>query len=128
MRTSDFDYELPPEAIAQNPSVPRDRSRLMVLDRSKHALAHHHFYDLPDLLRDDDVLVINDTHVLPARLYGKLDTDGKVEILLLDKIAEDSYRVMAKPGAKLKANRVLNFDKDLSAEVIEVEDDGCRIL
>ena len=128
MLTSDFDYDLPSERIAKDPVVPRDHSRLMVLNRSRELIEHKHFYDLPDVLRQGDVLVLNDTKVFPARLFGRLETGGRMEVLLLDSISEDQYRVMAKPAAKLTVGRTLSFDQGLSCEVVAIESDGCRIL
>jgi S-adenosylmethionine:tRNA ribosyltransferase-isomerase len=97
MKLSDFDYHLPLEYIAQRPVKPRDHSRLMVLDQEKKSIDHHHFYDLVDLLRPDDVLVANKSKVIPARLYGKTET-GEIEILLLKRLDEQRWEAMGKPG------------------------------
>ena len=86
MKLDLFDYELPPERIAQVPARERDHSRLMRLDRRTRTVEHHRFHDLPDLLRPDDLLVVNDTRVMAARLFGRRDTGGKVEILLLKRL------------------------------------------
>lgn len=83
MRTKDFDYELPPELIAQAPAQPRDSSRLMVLHRQEGTVEHRRFRDMVDYLRPGDVVVLNDTRVIPARLRGRKETGGKVEVLLL---------------------------------------------
>lgn len=130
MRTSDFDYDLPRDLIAQNPIAPRDRSRLMVLGRESGSLAHKHFYDLPELLRKGDVLVLNDTKVLPARLFGTIPEVGgrKVEVLLLNEPVGPLQRVLAKPARKLRMGREVEFDDRLRAEVMGVEEDGTRLL
>ena len=130
MKTDDFDFELPSELIAQDPVVPRDQSRLMVLNRESDTLDHKHFYDLPELLREGDVLVLNDTKVIPARLYGTIPEagTGKVEVLLLNEPLEENQRMMAKPGKKFQVGRTVVFDEGLQAEVLAVESDGCRIL
>lgn len=130
MRTSDFDYDLPRDLIAQNPIAPRDRSRLMVLGRESGSLAHKHFYDLPELLGKGDVLVLNDTKVLPARLFGTIPETGgrKVEVLLLNESVGPLQRVLAKPARKLRVGREVAFDDRLRAEVMGVEEDGTRLL
>jgi S-adenosylmethionine:tRNA ribosyltransferase-isomerase len=91
MLTAEFDYELPPELIAQTPLEPRDSSRLMRIDRATGEITHHHFYDLPMLLAPDDLLVMNESRVIPARLIGKKTTGGKVEVLLLRKDSERTW-------------------------------------
>ena len=130
MRTSEFDYDLPRDLIAQNPIAPRDRSRLMVLGRESGSLAHKHFYDLPELLGKGDVLVLNDTKVLPARLFGTMPEVGgsMVEVLLLNEAVGPLQRVMAKPARKLQVGREVAFDDRLRAEVMGVEEDGTRLL
>src|SRR5688572_14421962 len=93
MRTSDFDYHLPEERIAQTPIEPRDASRLLVLHRDTGSLEHRHFYDIGEYLRPGDVLVFNQTRVIPARLHGhKTDTGGKVELLLLSRVEDRTWR------------------------------------
>jgi S-adenosylmethionine:tRNA ribosyltransferase-isomerase len=130
MKTADFDFDLPPELIAQNPVVPRDQSRLLHLNRKNQSMEHRHFFDLPDLLRESDVLVLNDTKVVPARLFGTIPESGigKVEVLLLNEPVEGRQRVMARPGKKFKLSRTVVFDDQLQAVVEEVEEDGCRLL
>lgn len=107
-----FSYDLPPELIAQSPAVPRDSSRLLVLDRNSGQILHHHFYDLPRLLTDNDVLVRNNTKVLPARLYGKKETGGHVEVLLVQRkeilANSETWEVMTKPGLKLGQKVIFN--------------------
>ncbi len=105
MQLSDFDYTLPPEKIAQVPAEPRDHSRLLRLDRTAETITHHHFYDLPKFLRKGDVLVLNDTKVLPVRLFGKKTTGGKVEILLTKKLSgtgqTETWEALTRPGLKI---------------------------
>ena len=99
MRTSDFDYDLPPELIAQQPVEPRDAARLLVATRSSGALGHHHVRDLPSLLRAGDLLVLNDTRVMAARLLGaRADTGGGVELLLLREHEDGSWSALVRPG------------------------------
>ena len=103
MRTSDFDYHLPPEFIAQTPIEPRDSSRLLVLHRDTGALEHRTFRDILDHLRPGDVMVFNQSRVIPARLYGRrADTGSKVEFLLLRKNPEGTWQAMARPGRSLR--------------------------
>lgn len=130
MKTGDFDFVLPRELVAQDPIVPRDRSRLLVLNRRKQSLAHKHFFELPDLLREGDVLVLNDTRVVPARLLGVIPEagSGKVEVLLLNEPVEGQQRVLAKPGRKFQLGRTIVFDDQLQAVVTGIESDGCRLL
>ena len=99
MKTSDFYYDLPKELIAQTPLEPRDSSRLLVLDREKQTLEHKHFYDIIDYLNEGDLLVANDSRVLPARIYGiKDETGAKVEFLLLKQVANNRWETLCKPG------------------------------
>lgn len=100
LQLSDFDYQLPPELIAQHPVRPRDHSRLLVVDRAAATLNHHHFYDLPDFLRAGDVLVVNDSKVIPARLHGTKPTGGAVEVFLLQETTPTTWEclVRGKPG------------------------------
>ncbi|MCB1120023.1 MAG: tRNA preQ1(34) S-adenosylmethionine ribosyltransferase-isomerase QueA [Verrucomicrobiae bacterium] len=130
MNTSDFDFHLPQELIAQNPVQPRDHSRMLVLDRVGQTMSHRRFYDLPDQLREGDVLILNDTKVIPSRLFGKVPEagEGKVEVFLLNEQSGEYHRVLAKPGKKLKPGRTVVFDDQLQAEVVEVEEDGCRLV
>ena len=103
MKTSDFFYELPPELIAQEPMAKRDESRLMVLDKNTGEIEHRHFYDIVDMLRPGDALILNDTRVIPARLYGaKEGTGGAIEFLLLTKHSLDTWEVILRPGRKAK--------------------------
>lgn len=110
MKTADFDYELPPERIAQQPLPERDSSRLLVLDRSGGRVEHHIFRELPSLLREGDLLVLNDTKVVPARLYGyRESTGGRVEALFLKKLAGSQWLALTKSGGKLKVGERLSL-------------------
>lgn len=127
MNKSDFYYELPEELIAQTPIEPRDASRLLVYDRSTNTIEHKHFYDLPDYLHKGDVLVINNTRVLPARIYGvKAVTGAKVEFLLHKRINLTDWEVLVKPAKKASVGAKFVFSDKLSAEVIEYEGEGLR--
>ncbi len=127
MKKSDFYFDLPQELIAQTPIEPRDRSRLLCLDRHSGAIAHRHFYDLTTLLRPGDLLVINDSKVLPARLYGKNQKGGALEILLLENHGADEWEMLVKPGKRARVGDTLIFgDGLLRAEVIRVGEDGNR--
>lgn len=130
MKTSDFYYELPQELIAQTPLEPRDSSRLLALNKRTGELSHLHFYDIIDLLNPNDCLVLNDSRVLPARLYGvKDDTGAKVEFLLLTHQEGDVWEVLAGPGRRAKpGNRFTFGDGILRAEVLDVIDDGNRLV
>ena len=127
-RLSDFDYELPPQLIAQTPVADRDRSRLLHLSPDG-SLRHHTFRDLPGLLQPGDLLILNDTRVFPARLAGVRAGGGRSELLLLEQLDADRFRVLAKPARKLRKGARLFFgDGRLEAEVLEVEEDGKRIV
>ncbi len=118
LRTSDFDYDLPESFIAQKPVEPRDHARLMVLDRATDSITHARFYELGRFLRAGDLLVVNETRVLPARLFGhKADTGGKVEVLLLRREAPQVWQALVR-GRGLRPGRVLRFAEDLTAEVV----------
>ena len=121
MKTSDFYYDLPQELIAQTPLERRDSSRLLVLDRQSGMLSHEHFYDLPEHLRAGDTLVLNDSRVLPARLYGHRDpTGGAAELLLLKDLGEGQWECLARPGRKLKPGGKLSFGNgELTATILE---------
>lgn len=128
MRTSDFDYELPPELIAQTPIEPRDHSRLLVIDRADSSIAHRHFYDLPDLLRKGDVLVFNDSRVLPARLFGhRVGYEGKVEVLLLRRIEPSIWEVLVKPSRRIDTGTKIALD-GLQCDVLERKEGAIRIV
>lgn len=130
MDIKDFYYDLPERLIAQTPLKDRASSRLMVLDREKNKLAHKHFYDIVDYLNPGDCLVMNNTRVIPARLYGtKENSGGKIEFLLLKRLSIDTWELILRPGKKAKVgSRFVFGDGRLKAEVIKVKDDGNRIV
>lgn len=127
MKVSDFNYELPEELIAQTPYDKRDEARLMVIDKEKQTIEHKIFKNVIDYLEPGDCLVINNTKVLPARLYGKKDTGANVEFLLLKRIEKDDWEVMVRPGNKLKPGSKASFgDGLLKAEILEILEGGNR--
>lgn len=130
MNIKDFYYELPQEMIAQHPLEDRTASKLMVLDRNTHTIEHRHFYDIADYLNPGDCLVMNNTRVIPARLYGsKVGSGGKIEFLLLKRIDINTWEVILRPGKKAKVGSRFEFGNGLLiAEVIEVRDDGNRLV
>lgn len=130
LTVSDFDYYLPEQQIAQTPVYPRDSSRLMVIDRESGRIDHKHFYDIIDYLNEGDVLVINDSRVIPARIYGcaEGDSDSLIELLLLREKRKDEWECLAKPGKKAKPGRVFDFGGILKAEAVEILEDGNRIM
>ena len=130
MKTSDFDYLLPPELIAQTPIERRDASRLLCLDKRTGAYSHHHFYELPAFLRAGDCLILNDSRVLPARLLGqRLPGGGACEVLLLIDRGENTWECIVRPGKHLRAGARMRFgDGELTAEVAEVLPDGNRMV
>lgn len=129
MKTSDFYYDLPPELIAQEPIKNRSDSRLMCLDKVTGETEHKHFYDIVNMLCEGDCLVLNDTKVIPARLYGvKEDTGGAIEFLLLNRRTADEWEVILKPGRRARPGAKFLFGGELAAEVISVEEGGSRIV
>ncbi len=127
MKVTDFDYDLPKELIAQTPIKKRDESRLMVLDRKEHTIEHRKFKDIIDYLEPGDVLVRNNTKVIPARLYGEKETGAKVEFLLLNNIEKDIWECIVRPGNKLHAGAKVCFgDGILKAEVLDTMPGGTR--
>ncbi len=133
MKTSDFDYTLPPELIAQTPVEPRDRARLMVLSRRDGSLEHRRFYEVTDYLARGDVLVFNDSRVIPARLRGrKADTGGKLELLLLRRLAPNLWETLVRPARRTRVGSRLELTDEpevkLSAEVVAVKDGGRRVV
>lgn len=133
MKTSDFDYNLPPELIAQTPLEPRDRSRLMVLERSQGSIEHRRFSDLVDYLKPGDVLVFNDSRVIPARLKGKkADSGGKVELLLLRQLDDAVWEVLIKPAKRVAIGTKLEISGDsgarLWAEIIGEGEEGIKVI
>ena len=128
MIVTDFDYDLPQELIAQHPMEPRDHSRLLVVDKKTGEIEHKHFYDLVNYLKPGDVLVFNDTRVIPARLHGTKDTGAHVEVFLLTRRDATDWEVLVRPGKKLQVGAKINFSDELSCEVIEHTDFGGRVV
>ena len=128
MLVTDFDYDLPQELIAQHPMEPRDHSRLLVVDKKTGEIEHEHFYDLVNYLKPGDVLVFNDTRVIPARLHGTKDTGAHVEVFLLTRRDATDWEVLVRPGKKLQVGAKINFSDELSCEVIEHTDFGGRVV
>ena len=129
MKLSDFMYDLPEERIAQTPVEPRDHSRLMVLHRDTHQIEHKHFYDVIDYLNPGDCLVVNETKVIPARLYGERPTGGACEVLLLRQLGPKQWETLVKPGKKLKPGAEVIFgDGRLKCRVLETTDVGGRVV
>lgn len=128
MLVTDFDYDLPQELIAQHPMEPRDHSRLLVVDKKTGEIEHKHFYDLVNYLKPGDVLVFNDTRVIPARLHGTKDTGAHVEVFLLTRRDATDWEVLVRPGKKLQVGAKINFSDELSCEVIEHTEFGGRVV
>jgi S-adenosylmethionine:tRNA ribosyltransferase-isomerase len=128
MKTSDFDYYLPQELIAQTPAENRENSRLLVYDRASGNITHDRFFNILNYLNKGDLLCINNTRVLPARLYGKTASGASVEILLLKRLQGDVWEALAKPGKKVKAGAEITFSPLLKAYVLEPGDEGTRII
>lgn len=134
LTTHDFFYDLPKELIAQTPIEPRDTSRMLVYHRENQQMEHRHFYDIVDYLKAGDVLVINNTKVIPARIFGirqtpfKTDSTPNTEILLLKRINYTEWEAIAKPAKKLKIGSKISFGERLSAGVVGYGDDGIRRL
>jgi len=131
LRLSDFDYELPPSLIAQDPVIERSKARLLVLRRDSGKIEHRQFSDLPEYLEPEDILVLNDTKVIKARLFGRKVTGGKVEVLLHKKLEDDVWEVLLKPGGRVKAGSEIFFGENgnaLRAKVLEAprQDSGLR--
>ena len=128
MNTDEFDYYLPEELIAQTPLKDRSSSRLLVLDKETGKIEHHHFKDIVNYLDENDVLVLNDTKVIPARLFGvKEDTKAHIEILMLKEEGHDVWQTLSKPARRVKVGTVVSFgDGLLKAECIKEEEDGIR--
>ena len=141
LRTSDFDYELPESLIAQTPIEPRDHSRLMSLRRADGSIRHHRFYELPQLLRPGDLMVFNDSRVMPARLHGRRvsperlrasrNSGGAIEILLLSRLSPGVWRAIGRPGRLLRPGATFEVTGDggsMNGEVLEIEPEGERII
>ena len=129
MKLSDFDFDLPDNLIAQNAVEPRDHSKLMVLGKDKQTIEHKKFYNISDYLKDGDVLVVNRTRVIPARLFGKKDTGSILECFLLKRLDLNTWEVLLKPAKKPKTGQIMVFlEGKLEAVLKEIKDDGNRIL
>ena len=127
MKTEEFDYYLPEKLIAQTPLNDRSSSRLMILDRKTGEIEHKHFYNIIDYLNKGDVLVLNDTKVMPARLIGiKEETNAHIEILLLKNIKNDTWECLVKPAKRVKQGSIINFGGILKGKCVEVFDEGIR--
>lgn len=125
MKVNDFDYKLPQKLIAQTPLEKRDESKLMVLDRTNNSIKHEHFYDILNYFKAGDVIVLNDSKVLPARLYGiKEDTLAKIEVLLLKETTHDIWEILVKPARRVKPGTIVKFSDDLILEILEIKDKG----
>lgn len=130
MKTSDFDYNLPENLIAQTPLDKRDNSKMLVLDKSNGNIEHKHFSNVIDYLEEGDILVINDTKVIPARLYGvKEETNALIEILMLKELKDNCWECLVKPAKRVHIGTIVNFGEGkLKAECIDVQDEGIRVF
>ena len=131
MKTGEFDYDLPPELIAQTPAEPRDSSRLMVVDRAAGSIEHRRFRDLPQFLREGDVAVFNDSRVFPARLYGRSASGGWVELLLLRRIEPGVWTALVRPGRRLRVGATFvaaSGDDEVEGVVLDVHENGSRTV
>lgn len=129
MKTSEFDYELPIELIAQTPLEKRDESKLLILDKKTGEIKHEVFKNIINYLNEDDVLVINDTKVIPARLYGeKEETKALIEVLLLKELENNKWECLTKPAKRIKVGTIVNFGDLLKMKCIECKDEGIRIF
>lgn len=129
MNTHDFYYDLPEEYIAQTPAEPRDSSRLLIYDRKTKEVQHKIFRDIYDELHPGDVLVVNNTRVIPARLMGtKKQTGREIEFLLLNKKTQDEWEIICRPGKKLKIGDIVEFSEKLSAEILAKREDGITLV
>lgn len=128
MRAKDFDYFLPQDLIAQHPMEPRDHSRLMLLDKTSGSVQHDIFSNLCEYLQKDDLLIFNDTRVIPARLHGVKESGAKAEVLLLTRINTTDWEVLVRPGKKLQVGTTIIFSEDLTCNVISNTDFGGRTI
>ena len=129
MKTDDFDYYLPEELIAQHPAEKRDHARLLVLDRETGEVSDKYFYDIIDYLNPGDVLVMNDTRVIPARLFGhREDKEESIEVFLLRNTEGKTWECLVRPGKKMKIGTKIIFSEDLSGQVKDIKEDGNRII
>lgn len=126
MKVSDFNFQLPEELIAQSPLEKRTNSKLLVMDKKTGEIKHEHFYDITKYFKKGDVLVLNETKVLPARLVGTKETGASIEILLLKEVEKDVWETLVKPAKRIKVGDIVNFGNLLKAECIDVKDAGIR--
>ena len=127
MKTDDFDYYLPEELIAQTPIEKRDSSKLLVLDKKTGEIEHKHFFDIIDYLNEGDVLVVNDSKVIPARIIGeKCETGAVIELLMLKNIETDIWECLCKPAKRVSVGTMIKFSDRLSCVCTEVFDEGIR--
>ena len=127
MQLKDFDYNLPEELIAQFPAQKRDMSRMLVLNRQDKSLLHKHFYDITDILDENDFLVFNNTKVIPARLYARKETGALIEVLLAREIEKDILIALIRPSKRVKEGLILKVSEELSVEVLSKIDDKWRL-
>ncbi|MBZ0263961.1 tRNA preQ1(34) S-adenosylmethionine ribosyltransferase-isomerase QueA [bacterium] len=127
-KRSDYLYNLPEELIAQQPAARRDESRLLVYDRKSKEMKHKTFSSFPDLLDPGDVLVLNNTRVIPARLIGKRSSGGEAEILLLSEVRDLEWMCLVKPGRRLKIGQLVHFTGGVRAKILEMHDEGKRLV
>ncbi|MBA3784103.1 MAG: tRNA preQ1(34) S-adenosylmethionine ribosyltransferase-isomerase QueA [Acidobacteria bacterium] len=128
MLISEFDYELPEELIAQNPLEKRENSRMLIVNRLSENLRDEHFYDFPQFLKKDDVIVLNNTKVFPARLFGTSETGAKIEIFLVREFENQTWETLARPARRLTVGKKILFGENLSGEVLEKTVDGRVIV
>lgn len=129
MKTNEFDYNLPEELIAQHPTKNRDEARMMVLNKNTGEREDKYFYDIIDYLQAGDVLVMNDTRVIPARLFGhRPEKEEKIEVFLLNNTEGSKWEVLVRPGKKMKIGTEVIFSEELSCKVLEIKEDGNRIV
>lgn len=129
MKTEDFNYELPEELIAQTPLKDRSSSRLLVLDKETGEITHEHFYNIINYLNEGDILVLNDTKVIPARLFGiKEETNAAIELLMLKEHENDVWECLTKPAKRIKVGTIISFGDKLKAKCIEEKEEGIRIF
>ncbi|MBS4759294.1 MAG: tRNA preQ1(34) S-adenosylmethionine ribosyltransferase-isomerase QueA [Clostridium sp.] len=124
MSISEYDYELPKELIAQLPSQKRDECRMMVLDRADKSIVNKHFYDITDYFDANDVLVLNNTKVIPARLFGKKSTGANIEVFLLKQIGDKTWEVLIKPSKRIKEEMIIEISPDLYVKVLTRQNEG----
>ena len=121
---SEYDYELPKELIAQKPSEKRENCRMMVLDRQKQSIEHKHFYDITDYFDENDVIVLNNTKVIPARLLGKKNTGANIEVFLLKQIGDITWEVLINPSKRVKEESLIEISPDLYVKVLTRQNEG----